>query len=193
LECAFLAVNLRNRYPFERTRRCKAVVISIVALAITMVNHLCRAEEVALAVIVTPGFHLDIDNKDDIARIFRRRLQVAADNSSIIPINLPIEHPLRAAFALALFGIEPEGMEAYWNERYFHGISPPYVVASIEAMLRFVTSTPGAVGYVPECLLDDRVTVLMTISNTQDKIDLSEFCANLHDHVVPKLQTRIAQ
>lgn len=193
MECAFLAVNLRNRYPIEQTRRYTAAVLSIIALAITVFADLCRAEEVAIAIIVTPGFDLDIDNADDIARIFRRRLKVAEDNSSIIPINLPLKHPLRAAFSLAVFGVEPEGMEAYWNERYFHGVSPPYVVASIEAMLRFVAATPGAVGYVPECLLDERVSVLLTISLPQGNGDLPKFCTDQHPDAVQKLQTRIAQ
>ena len=41
--------------------------------------------------------------------------------------------------------------------------SPPFVLASEEAMIRFVASTPGAVGYVSLCLADKRVAVVATI------------------------------
>jgi hypothetical protein len=62
-----------------------------------------------------------------------------------------------------VFGVDPDMMENYWNEQYFRGISPPPVVASSEAMLRFVEATRGAVGYVPSCEVDSRVVVIMTL------------------------------
>jgi hypothetical protein len=46
---------------------------------------------------------------------------------------------------------------------YFHGLLPPHVLASTEAVLRFVASTPGAIGYVPLCDADARVTMLLAI------------------------------
>jgi hypothetical protein len=57
----------------------------------------------------------------------------------------------------------PEELEDYWRDLYFNGISPPFVLASEEAMIRFVASTPGAVGYVSQCVADKRVVVVATI------------------------------
>jgi ABC-type phosphate transport system substrate-binding protein len=48
---------------------------------------------------------------------------------------------------------------------YFHGVQPPYVLASDEAVIRFVVSTPGAIGYVSNCLADRRVTVVARLEN----------------------------
>jgi hypothetical protein len=55
-------------------------------------------------------------------------------------------------------------MEAFWNIQYFKGINPPYVVSSEEAVLRFVSSTPGAIAYINPCHLDSRVRVLIKLS-----------------------------
>jgi hypothetical protein len=54
-------------------------------------------------------------------------------------------------------------MEAYWNAQYFQGITPPYVVTSEAAMLRFITSTLGAIGYILPCHLDDSVQVVFKL------------------------------
>ncbi len=40
------------------------------------------------------------------------------------------------------------------------GISPPHVVASQEAVMRFVANTPGVIGYVAACKVDKRVKVI---------------------------------
>jgi hypothetical protein len=37
------------------------------------------------------------------------------------------------------------------------------VLASVEAILRFVAATPGAIGYVPACAVDGRVRLLMVL------------------------------
>jgi hypothetical protein len=34
---------------------------------------------------------------------------------------------------------------------YFHGVLPPHVLESEEAVVLFVNSTPGAIGYISFC------------------------------------------
>jgi len=67
----------------------------------------------------------------------------------------------------------PEALESYWNEQYFQGIVPPHVVVSEEAMLRFVTSTAGAIGYILPCHLDERVQVIYKLP-TAEPVD--QYC-----------------
>jgi len=81
-----------------------------------------------------------------------------------VPINLGIDNPLRLAFSKKLFKQSPTEMETFWNIQYFKGIIPLYVVTSEEAVLRFVASTPGAIGYINPCHLDSRVRVLITLT-----------------------------
>ncbi|HFD11023.1 MAG TPA: hypothetical protein ENJ32_00930 [Crenotrichaceae bacterium] len=63
-----------------------------------------------------------------------------------------------------MFNQSPLEMQDFWNIQYFHGILPPRVVTSEEAMLRFVANTPGAIGYVLSCHLDNRVKSVLTFS-----------------------------
>lgn len=98
-----------------------------------------------------------------VAGIFARKRQLWRDRTSILPVNLPASHPLRRNFSRWVFDRTPEEMQAYWNDQYFHGVVPPPVLASEEAVLRFVTSTPGAIGYVSLCVVDRRVEVLAVV------------------------------
>jgi hypothetical protein len=99
--------------------------------------------------------------------IFARKRQLWDDRTAIVPVNLPAAHPLRRAFSLWLFKRTPEDMQGYWADQYFHGIQPPPVLASEEAVLRFVASTPGSIGYVSICSVDKRVEVVAVIADPE--------------------------
>jgi ABC-type phosphate transport system substrate-binding protein len=110
-------------------------------IAVVAVVSTARADD-SIAVIVgkhPPHISLDRSNLED---IFLKRILVDDDRSALVPLNLA-----------------SEALQRYWTERYFHGITPPYTVRSQESMLRYVADTPGAVGYVASCSVDDRVNV----------------------------------
>lgn len=98
-----------------------------------------------------------------LARIFRRKMLYWPDGIKIEPVNLPATDPLRQAFSRHVLKMELAELEDYWNQQYFHGIFPPYVLASQEAVLRFVADNPGAIGYVAGCAVDARVVVVLRI------------------------------
>jgi len=95
-----------------------------------------------------------------LARIYQRRLKLDRQGRRLVPVNLPATHVLRRTLSRLLFGKSPQQLTAYWNRRYFEGVSPPYVLDSQEAVLRFVATTAGAVGYVANCRVDRRVRVV---------------------------------
>ncbi len=138
----------------------------MLVLLILLPGAAARAEDspaAGIAVIGAPGLQAARFDRAAIASIFRRKLRTLPDGGHLVPVNLPADDPLRTAFSIAVFDLEPAAMDAYWNERYFHGVSPPHVLASVEAILRFVAATPGAIGYVPACAVDGRVRVLMSL------------------------------
>lgn len=117
----------------------------------------------AIAVITGRTDDVPMLTVRDIANVFRRKRQFTAADEPLIPVNLALHEPLRTVFSRRVFGLTPDAMDTYWTERYFHGVSPPHVVESSEAMLRFVQATRGAVGYVWNCEADARVRVLLEL------------------------------
>jgi ABC-type phosphate transport system substrate-binding protein len=104
---------------------------------------------------------------DELSLIYWRKKQYWQGGVRIHPVNLQAEHPLRLSFSKAVLGSPPSEQTTYWNGVYFHGISPPYTVQSDEAVLRYVTNTKGAIGYVDACKVDGRVKPLLWVINTK--------------------------
>lgn len=119
--------------------------------------------EGAIAVIVAPGHDKGI-KKDQLPLIYKRKKLFWPDGDRIQPVNLPAANALRRTFSQVVLGASLEELEKYWNDMYFHGISPPFVLSSEEAVLRFVTETPDAVGYVSFCNVAGRAKVVLVIT-----------------------------
>ena len=116
-------------------------------------------------IFVVTGLQVEVTEltQKRLENIFLKKTLVNQQGNRWIPLNLSPDHPLRQAFSQSLFQQRPEDMEAYWNSQYFQGITPPYVVASEIAMLRFIASTVGAIGYILPCHLDDSVQVVFKL------------------------------
>ncbi len=122
-----------------------------------------------LAVITTTTNPLNSIPADTLKLIYQRKNQIDAEGNRWIPLNLPVADPLRRGFSLAVFSELPEEQEDYWNIQYFNGITPPIVLASEEAILRFVAATKGAIGYIRKQKVDSRVKVLLFITPPTEK------------------------
>jgi hypothetical protein len=120
---------------------------------------------VADEIFIVTGLQVEVKEMTlkKLENIFLKKTLVNQQGTRWIPLNLNPEHPLRQAFSQTLFKQRPEDLEAYWNSQYFQGISPPYVLASEAAMLRFVANTAGAIGYILPCHLDSSVQVVFKL------------------------------
>jgi len=105
--------------------------------------------------------------KPDLNLIYWRKQLYWAKGHRIKPVNLRTEHPLRQQFSLKILGALPKQQIDYWNGLYFNGVSPPHVVNSEEAVIRYVADTIGSIGYVDACLVDDRIKAILWIDHDQ--------------------------
>jgi ABC-type phosphate transport system substrate-binding protein len=117
------------------------------------------------AVIAAPGVIDHRLTRETVSRIFRRKQNFWESGSRIQPVNLPPAHPLRHVFSQAVLGQTPEGMEDYWREMYFNGVLPPHVLASEEAVILFVSSTPGAIGYISACPSERKLNIVLLVGD----------------------------
>lgn len=122
-----------------------------------------QASEQVLAVIVGQDFANKEPTVKELNLIYRKKMMSWNDGSRIHPVNLPSDHPLRKSFSMAVLKSLPEAQTPYWNDLYYHGISPPHVFASSEAVMRFVTETKGAIAYVSACSVDEHVRAVLWI------------------------------
>jgi ABC-type phosphate transport system substrate-binding protein len=144
-------------------------LLPVLALLAGVAPALADPEPERLVVIMASDApHPSLD-RETLARIFLRKKTLWDNGEPVAPVNLAASHPMRRLFSQQVLGLTPEELDDYWNAQYFHGVFPPYVVASEEAMLRFVAQSPDAIGYVSACAADHRVKALFSVPAPPDK------------------------
>ena len=122
----------------------------------------------AFVVVAAPGTTDHRLTRDAAARIFLRKQNFWEGGARTQPVNLPVTHPLRRQFSQSILGVPPDALEDYWRDMYFHGVLPPHVLASEEAVALFVASTPGAVGYVSTCAAAQKLSIVLVVGDIAD-------------------------
>ena len=118
----------------------------------------------ALVVITSNQDAVRDINGSMLREIYLRKIFVNAEGRHYVPVNLPPAHPLRNAFLLAVLHMNAPQLQGYWDRQYFQGTSPPFVLASQAAVVKFVAATPGAIGYVHRCYVTPEVHVVLHLS-----------------------------
>jgi len=106
------------------------------------------AAEQTFVVVVHPDVKGGEISRPILSAIFTRRAPNWEDGVACQPIDQSMSSPLRAAFSEAVLEIPVAGLRRLWQGKISEGIEPPPVKASDQAVLDFVKSTPGAIGYV---------------------------------------------
>jgi len=139
------------------------MVGGILALVASLWSAQAFGEESGIAIVMAPNAVPGHVNRDELALIFKRKKRYWESGERVQPVNLPATHLLRRAFTMQVYNHTPEELEDYWRDQYFQGVLPPYVLASEEAVIRLVSTTPGAIGYVSACSTDHRVVVVLRL------------------------------
>jgi ABC-type phosphate transport system substrate-binding protein len=78
-----------------------------------------------------------------------------------VPVDQPASAAIRDAFSKAIHGRSTSAVVTYWQQQVFSGKdTPPPTKPSDEAIVAFVKSTPGAIGYVKDGTATDGVKVV---------------------------------
>jgi len=103
----------------------------------------------AFVVIVHPGSRVTRVDRRFLAEIFLRRATRWQDDTPIQPVDLGPDAPARARFTQDVLSRSVASVRSYWQQRIFSGQGlPPPELASDAAVVSFVSSHRGAIGYV---------------------------------------------
>ncbi|MEN6587164.1 MAG: hypothetical protein ABFE02_14085 [Sulfuricella sp.] len=101
-----------------------------------------------LLVIASPNVPVDSISREELAAIYLAQKMAWPGGLPVVPVNREAASPVREHFSEVVFERSPRELADYWNRLRFQGKLPPLVQTSDQAMLGFVRSVPGAVGYV---------------------------------------------
>ncbi|WP_456393511.1 hypothetical protein [Persephonella sp.] len=115
-------------------------------------------------VVVVTGKNTPIDSisRQELKNIYLK-IKTFVNGHRVIPVNLPPDSPLRKIFQKKVLQMDSEQLNIYWNEMYFHGIEPPLVLSSEEAVKKFVKKVKGAIGYIRRENVDKDLKIIFII------------------------------
>lgn len=121
------------------------------------------ARAAGLVVIASPDVPVDKISVSEMAAIYTLRKTVWGNNTPVVPVNREANSALREKFSEVVFNLSPQELAEYWNQLRFKGKQPPLVQTSDQAVLGFVRSVPGAIGYVDASQAMTGVKVLLRL------------------------------
>jgi ABC-type phosphate transport system substrate-binding protein len=96
-----------------------------------------------------------------LSRMFLKKLPKWDHGAAVVPVDQPVDAPVRAEFSKGVHGKAVAAVAAYWQQQIFAGRDvPPAEKAGDDAVLAFVRANPGAVGYVSAAATTTGVKVL---------------------------------
>jgi ABC-type phosphate transport system substrate-binding protein len=140
-----------------RRRRHSSFVLGVVAITLAAwlfsmpLSAAVWADAVpqAFKVIINPKNPATSVSQDFLAQAFFKQTMRWDDGEVIQPVDLPLTAPARSAFSSSILKRSVPAVRAYWLQRIFSGRQvPPLELDSDASVVRFVLSSPGAVGYV---------------------------------------------
>lgn len=115
----------------------------------------------AQQLITHPAVPQDRISRNDARLIFTMRLNRWPDGRRVRVFVLADDQPLHREFCKLRLGLFAHQLRRVWDRLLYSGTGvQPEVVPSLSEMHRVIATTPGAVGYLSEEMLDDRVKIL---------------------------------
>lgn len=139
------------------TSKQLSITKQLVVLALASASMgLAQADAV---VIVHPSNAVNMDD-EQVSKIFLGQTKTFPGGAEATPVDNK-EGPLREDFGNKVLKKSPAQLKALWARQIFTGgAKPPRELASEDEVLKFVASTPGAIGYIDSSKANSSVKVL---------------------------------
>lgn len=141
------------------TRR--ALLIAAVSVCLGFPVATAAPKEQPFKVVVHPSVPVTSLDRAFVADVFLKKRTRWSDDELIRPVDLRGNSVTRKRFSEDVLKRSVDAVRAYWQQRIFSGRdTPPPELHSEEAVVRFVSQYPGAIGYVSPELKTDGARVV---------------------------------
>ena len=132
------------------------------AAALLIAPGSASADEIA--VIAHPQLPVTRISAPALADIYKGQSSRLDGGERVTPVDQARGARIREGFYRAVANMSAGQINAYWSRLLFTGKrKPPRALADDAAVLDFVATTPGAIGYVDRAKVDSRVKVVLTL------------------------------
>jgi ABC-type phosphate transport system substrate-binding protein len=142
------------------------LVVALVVLVAPVPGH--AVSEVPIVVIAHKDVKVAALSRDELRLIFQTKKNTWPDGSPVRPFNLPDTSLVRRVIDAAVLGLDSDRIARYWIDRKIRGGErAPQIAPSSGVMVKVVSKTAGAIGYVEATAADASVKVIAKIIGGQ--------------------------
>ena len=135
-------------------------LVAAALIVLTWTGH-ASTEIIPFVVIVNEANPVKSLTKAELRRIFMKQSRMWQHGEAMVPVDWDSTHYLRAVFCRDVLNRSVREMAEYWVQQSMtQGLTPPSTQRSARAVIRFVSSVPGAISYVAPSDVDDTVNVI---------------------------------
>lgn len=142
-------------------RACRPLLTLLLALPLCCQPAGARAD--GLMVIANESVPVASLPTEELGNIYLVRKTHWSAALPVVPVNREASSASRATFSEEVLGQSPSDLAEYWNRLRFEGKRPPLVQTSDQAVVGFVRTVPGAIGYVGGHVPPSGVKVLLRL------------------------------
>jgi len=125
----------------------KPAVLVMLTVIASIIPAIASAQD--FKIVINEANATSSISKGDLSRCFMKQANTWISGQPVIPVDQAASSETRRAFSEAVHGRDVNAVKSYWQREIFSGRGvPPAERASDEAVLAFVRTNPGAVGYV---------------------------------------------
>lgn len=152
-----------NAHPHRPSRRAAlgSVAAWLCAAWGLLRSHPVQAEGAGFCLIVNQENPVSAAGTHEIADWFLKRATRWSDGELVYAVDLRPDASARRAFSERVLKRSVSAVRNYWQQRIFSGRDvPPPELDSDEAVIRYVASHRGAIGYISQCVQGSGIKVL---------------------------------
>jgi ABC-type phosphate transport system substrate-binding protein len=121
----------------------------LLALLLVLAASAAGAQEGEFKLVVHGSNGVSSLTRAEASQYFLKRKPTWPSGQAVLPVDQAGESPARRAFSRAVLSKDVPAVKSYWQTQIFSGRGvPPPEKPSDAAVLDFVESNPGAIGYV---------------------------------------------
>lgn len=140
----------------------KRIFASLIFIFASFASMLAAA---GVVVVTHPSSSVQSLTRDQISQLFLGRSNTLPDGKAVTLVDLAEGSELRVVFVTQVLGKSEQQLRSHWTRMIFSGKGqPPRSVGSSAEVARFVSTTPGAVGYIDsKDLVAGKIKVLYSV------------------------------
>lgn len=152
-----------------KTFTCKALALAGLILSLGLLDG--RADD--LAIIVNKAAKLEDVSYGDLQKYFKADKTKTPDGTKLVIVVQDVGRPERDAALAKIYKMSEAEYTDYWVSQTFTGAvaAAPKALPNAAAMKKYVSNTPGAIGFIRASDADDSVKVVKVDGKSPGEAD----------------------